>query len=153
MANHGLELVELRGRPGDPCDSPFVEHGGFNERWWSRAPWGDVRWFEARRGAFGVARVQLIDGGDKVNSTYVDVPSLGRDALKIQFIEVHADHRCQRLGTEVLGLLSSGLPGHRLFAYSEADGFWTSLGWLRFEHPNYAEHPTGYQVLFIQPAE
>ena len=153
MAGTNLELVELHGRPGDPYDSPFDEHAGFDERWWSRAPWRDARWLEARRGGFGVARLQLIEGGDGVNPDYVDAPSLGRDALRIQYIEGHADHRCQGLGTEAVGLLSSAFAGRPIFAYSEADRFWTNLGWARFEHPEHAQHPSWHQVLFVRPAE
>jgi len=38
----------------------------------------------------------------------------------------------------------------RLFAYSEeAHGFWASLGWDRFDHP---EGPQFHRPLFIQPA-
>ena len=41
-------------------------------------------------------------------------------------------------------------PDRRLFAYSEeADRFWVSLGWERFDHP---EGPRFHRPLFIHPA-
>jgi len=152
MAHDVLQLVERRREPGVEYGSPFDEHEGFNETWWSRWAGRTDRWFEVRRDGVEVARVQLAEGGDGINPEYLDAPSLGRDALRVLFIEIHAGHRLRGVGTAVVQLLSATYPGRRLYAYSEADGFWTKLGWLRFEHPEYADHPHGYQVLFVQPA-
>jgi hypothetical protein len=45
--------------------------------------------------------------------------------------------------------LERRFPNRRLLAFSEeADGFWTSLGWERFDHP---DGPRFYRPLFIQP--
>jgi hypothetical protein len=40
-------------------------------------------------------------------------------------------------------------PERRLLAFSEeADDFWASLGWTRYDHP---EGPRSYRLLFMQP--
>lgn len=96
-----------------------------------------------------VARVELDDPGG-INPEYVGVPTLGPERLEIQFIEVAAASRGRRVGTEVVRALEDRHANRRLFAYSEeAHGFWASLGWDRFDHPEGAQF---HRPLFIQPA-
>lgn len=95
-----------------------------------------------------VARVEIDDPGG-INPAYTGVPDLDPERLEIQFIEVaDAAHR-RGVGTHVVYALQERHPDRRLFAYSEeADDFWASLGWERFDHPNGINRP-----LFIQPGQ
>lgn len=77
-------------------------------------------------------------------------PVIGAERLEIQFIEVAIEARGRGIGTRVLQSLGKRHPDRRLLAYSEgADGFWTSLGWQRFDHPD--GQPQLDRALFIQP--
>ena len=79
--------------------------------------------------------VELDDPGD-VNPTYFGAPKLGAERLEIQLLEVAMDARGRGVGTQVVRLLQTRHPARRMFAYSEqAQGFWASLGWERFDHP------------------
>lgn len=63
---------------------------------------------------------------------------MGRQALQIEMIEVHAEHRLRGIGTSAVSALIEAFPDRRLVAFSEAHGFWASLKWDRFEHPEHA---------------
>lgn len=96
-----------------------------------------------------VARVELDDPGG-VNPQYLGVPKLGPERLEIQFFEVDTSARGRGVGTRAVRALEDRHPERRLFAYSEeSNGFWTSLGWERFDHrdgeqfPAAALHPAG----------
>jgi hypothetical protein len=53
--------------------------------------------------------------------------------------------RGRGVGTQVVQGLRKRQRGSRLLAYSErADGFWASLGWERFDHPDGV--PTSFRV-------
>lgn len=53
--------------------------------------------------------------------------------------------RGRGVGTQVVQGLGKRQRGNRLLAYSErADGFWASLGWERFDHPDGV--PTSFRV-------
>jgi ribosomal protein S18 acetylase RimI-like enzyme len=80
-----------------------------------------------------VARVEL-DSAVHVDH-YEAAPHLGPTALEIQFIEVSSRFRRSGIGTEVVRELAARNPGRRLVAFSEADEFWASLGWYRYDHP------------------
>ena len=82
---------------------------------------------------------------------YAAVPEIGAERLEIQFIEVAIAARGRGVGTQVVRGLGERHPGRRLLAYSEgADGFWASLGWEQFDHPE--GRPEFHRALFIQPA-
>jgi ribosomal protein S18 acetylase RimI-like enzyme len=123
-----------------------------NERWWDepRSYYVGEPWFvQALEDGVEVARVELDDLGG-INPQYAEVPRLGPERLEIQFIEVSTAARGRSVGTQVVRALEETLPGRRLFAYSEeAHGFWVSLGWERFDHP---EGERFHRPLFIQRA-
>lgn len=142
-----LELVTVarRGR----YDPPFDDDAGYTYGWWDR--WlgidGDTQYLQARRDGNEIARVML---DERVGiEHYVGTPRLGSVALEIQFIDVRDDSRGRGIGTAVVDSLTRMFPDRRLVAFSEeADGFWSSLGWDRFDHP---EGPPHWRALFIQP--
>lgn len=81
---------------------------------------------------------------------YLGVPKLGPERLEIQFFEVATAARGRGVGTRAVRALEARHPDRRLFAYSEeSNGFWASLGWERFDHP---EGEQFHRPLFIQPA-
>lgn len=120
-----------------------------NERWWDDVPYPfDDPWYvQVLEDGAEVARVELDDPGG-INPEYADGPELGPERLEIQFIEVATASRRLGLGTRVVQALQERHPDRRLFAYSEeAHGFWASLGWERFDHP---EGEQFRRPLFIQ---
>lgn len=147
-----LELVDLRR--GDANRYSWVPPFNFetayeNERWWGDVPYlFDDPWYvQVLDGGAEVARVELDDPGG-INPEYVDVPELGPERLEIQFLEVATAERGRGVGARVVRALQERHPDRRLFAYSEeAHGFWASLGWERFDHP---EGEQFHRPLFIQ---
>jgi hypothetical protein len=82
---------------------------------------------------------------------YAEVPGVGAERLEIQFIEETVAARGRRVGTRAVHGLAERHPDRRLLAYREgAEGFWASLGWERFDHPE--GRPEFHRALFIQPA-
>jgi ribosomal protein S18 acetylase RimI-like enzyme len=74
--------------------------------------------------------------------------ALESNALEIQFIEVANECRRQGIGTEIVRELAATHPNRTLVAFSEqADEFWASLGWRRYDHP---KEPRFHRPLFIQ---
>ncbi|WP_433615413.1 hypothetical protein ACQP2P_11505 [Dactylosporangium sp. CA-139114] len=149
-----LSLVELRRLAGERLWFPFTydEAGrGFNRQWWYNDPVrvGSTSVFlRALENDDEVARVEL-DQKVKIDH-YAEVPSLGSNALAIQFIEVHNNHRLRGIGRGVIDLLRNRYPDRRLVAFSEgADGFWSSLGWRRHLHKD-PETAWRARPLFIQ---
>jgi hypothetical protein len=64
---------------------------------------------------------------------------------------VHNHHRGRGIGHAVIDLLHNRYPDRQLVAFSEgADGFWSSLGWLRHLHAD-PEEASLRRPLFIQP--
>ncbi|ORM27839.1 GNAT family N-acetyltransferase [Williamsia sp. 1135] len=128
---------------------PFdVEAAYEHEQWWDTVPYplGDPWYIQVVAGGMEVARVEMDNPGD-VNPEYTDVPDLGPERLEIQFIEVANTAHRRGIGSRVVRALQERHADRRLFAYSEeADRFWTSLGWERFDHPNGLNRP-----LFISP--
>jgi GNAT superfamily N-acetyltransferase len=122
-----------------------------NDQWWDEVRYDHVGepWFvRVLEDGVEVARVELDDPGG-INPTYTDVPMIGPERLEIQFIEVATAARRRGIGTRVVQALTERHPDRRLMAYSEgAHGFWASLGWERFDHP---EGPQFHRPLFIQP--
>lgn len=147
-----LELVDLRrgGASRYSWVPPFdFETAYENERWWDDVPYlSDDPWYvHVLEGGAEVARVELDDPGG-INPEYANVPELGPERLEIQFIEVATAARGRSVGTRVVQALQQRHPDRRLFAYSEqAHGFWASLGWERFDHP---EGEQFHRPLFIQ---
>lgn len=123
-----------------------------NERWWDEPRRYSVSepWFvQVLEDGVEVARVEFDDPGG-INPEYTDVPELGDERLEIQFMEVATAVRNQGVGTRVVQGLAELHHQCRLFAYSEeADEFWASLGWDRFDHRD--GQPQFHRALFIQP--
>ena len=148
-----LDFIDLRRGSADkyswipPFDAAVVYE---NEQWWDEVKYYYVRepWFvQVLEGGMEVARVELDDPGG-INPTYTDVPAIGAERLEIQLIEVATAARRRGVATRVVRGLAQRHPGRRLFAYSEnADVFWDSLDWDRFDHPDGRHRP-----LFIQSA-
>jgi GNAT superfamily N-acetyltransferase len=130
--------------------TPFQPDERFNSDWWTQShSYGDgYSYVQVFVDSEEVARVELDE--DVELSHYTGAPSLGASALEIQFIEVAADQRGRGIATEFVRQLMAAHPSRRLVAFSEeADEFWSSLGWDRFDHP---DGPTFYRPLFVQPA-
>jgi ribosomal protein S18 acetylase RimI-like enzyme len=94
-----------------------------------------------------VARVEL--DHDFRGSKHVGAPRLGSGTLEIQFIEVAVSHRRRGVGAVVVRSLVAAHADRRFLALSEeADEFWASLGWDRYD---YWDGPHQYRPLFVQP--
>jgi len=145
----GLELIEKR-RGGASRYSwlPFEESDNFTPDWWDRPrTYRDDPWFvQVLREGVEVGRIEL-DEGIRCFKNYGADPRLQSNALEIQFIEVSTDYRSQGIGTEIIRELAAIHPTRRLCALSEdADEFWASLGWRRYDHPKEPRN----RPLFIQ---
>jgi GNAT superfamily N-acetyltransferase len=146
-----LELVDYRRGSADKYSwlPPFDWAVAYdNEQWWDEARYycvGEPWFVQALKDGVEVARVELDDPGG-INPTYANVPAIGPERLEIQFIEVATRVRSRGIGSQVVLALAERHRDRRLFAYSEgADGFWTSVGWERFDHPD-----GRHRALFIQ---
>lgn len=147
-----LELIEKRRESGKDrfVWQPFERSERFNHGWWNHPLRVDDAsiYLQVQLGGVEVARVELDDRADFTHE--FGAPRLGAVALEIQFIEVAPAYRGKGVGTQVIALLSAVNPGRRLVAFSEqADEFWASLGWERYEHP---EQAPWRRPLYIQPA-
>jgi GNAT superfamily N-acetyltransferase len=150
-----LEFIDHRRGSADRYSwtPPFDQSVTYeNERWWDEPRYYCVSepWFvQVRETGMEVARVEFDDPGG-INPEYIGVPELDGQRLEIQFIEVAAARTRRGIGTQVVRGLAELHRGRRLFAYSEnADEFWASLGWERFEHRD--GQPQFHRALFIQP--
>lgn len=69
-------------------------------------------------------------------------------AVLIDFMEVAASYRHQGYGSRAVELMQKHLPGRTVVALPGGDeGFWTSMGWQRYEHSQNGDHPP----LFVSP--
>lgn len=150
-----LQFVDHRRGSADKYSwvPPFDWSVGYeNDQWWDDVRYYHVSepWFvQVLEGGVEVARVELDDPGG-INPEYIGVPGLGDERLEIQLIEVATAAARRGIGTRVVQGLAELHRDRRLFAYSEeADEFWASLGWDRFDHP---DGPQFQRPLFIQPA-
>ncbi|SHG13316.1 hypothetical protein SAMN05443575_1462 [Jatrophihabitans endophyticus] len=148
-----ITLVHLRRGASDDKYSwtPFAPNDEFNGDWWDSPPYlfDDPHFVRADGDGVEVARIEL--DHDFRGSKHVGAPDLGDAALEIQFMEVAKSYRRKGIGAAVIAILAEQYPDRRLLALSEeADGFWASLGWDRFD---FSDGPHHYRPLFIQPAE
>lgn len=148
-----LEFVDLRRGPASRYSwIPLFDYtvAYENEQWWDDVPYlvEDPWYVQVLEAGVELARVEL---DEEVGiEHYALVPEIGAERLEIQFIEVAMAARGRGVGTRAVRGLEERHPGRRLLAYSEgADGFWASLGWERFDHPE--GHPEFHRALFIQP--
>lgn len=133
-------------------ETTFADSPDFEPRWWSKIVRGSersVRHFSAMVWDQEVARIELVEK-DRLNPDFIDVPSSSNGFLEISFFEVATPVRRRGLGTESIGAVAEAFTGRSLAAYSEdADGFWASLGWDRFEH---GEDPQLFRPLYVHLA-
>ncbi|BCJ65069.1 GNAT family N-acetyltransferase [Polymorphospora rubra] len=145
-----LILIEKRRQPSDDREFWFLfEYSNeFNSDWWNSHDLRVGAWafLEIRDGDIEVARIHL--RAEVPIGHYAGTPQLGAAALGIQFIEVAESRRGQGIGTKAVQMLVERYPGRRLVAFSEADRFWASLGWRRYDHSDGADR---FQAVFIQP--
>ncbi|MBM0255630.1 GNAT family N-acetyltransferase [Micromonospora sp. 4G55] len=147
-----FDFIEKRPGPGDRLVwFPFADNDDFNPSWWNhRSFYGESSYtlLEVHSDGVEVARIEL--DSDVAIDHYVGTPQLGDTALEIQLIEVAASQRRRGVGTKIMQALVARHPERRLLAFSEeADDFWASLGWARYDHP---EGPRFSRPLFIQTA-
>jgi GNAT superfamily N-acetyltransferase len=146
-------LLRHVGRPAGVSRStwrPFEPTLGFNDAWWSRVPYATSapHFVTFSVGSTEIGRVELDHNWS--GSLHMNAPRLGAEALEIQLIEIAQDHRREGLGAAVVRRLAEEFPERRLLALSEeADSFWSSLGWDRYD---YGTPPHHYRPLFIEPA-
>lgn len=146
-----LQLIDLRPGPADDrwWMPPFDEAVTYaHPDWWSPILHGtDDPWYvQVLAAGAEVARIELKEDVDIEH--YANLPAVGSEKLEIAFIEVAAAACGRGIGTEAVRALEQRHRDRRLLAYSEeADGFWASLGWEPFHHPD-----GDWRTLFIQPA-
>ncbi len=146
-----LQLVDLCRESADdrgwvpPFDWDIAYE---NEHWWNRQRPEELWFVQVLENSIEVARVELDDPG-RINPAYRGLPKLAGERLEIQLIEVAISSRSRGVGAQVVSALAQRHPDRRLFAYSEADQFWTRLGWEPFYDSR--PGPPG-RTLFIQPA-
>jgi hypothetical protein len=128
---------------------PYAEDANFTHHWWHQAGELGSRyslWSASRRG-LEVARIKLDQ--EVSYDHYERVPDLGPRVLEIDLFEVSSAVRGQRIGRSVIHLVAEFFPERRLVAFSEqADGFWSGLGWTRYDHP---DGFPAYRPLFVAP--
>jgi hypothetical protein len=144
-------LIHIHRGPTDDRHAwtPFAPSNEFNRDWWDSPPYRtkDPHYVRADQEGVEVARLEL--DHDFQGSQHVGAPKLGASALEIQFMEVAATRQRQGIGATVVRLLQAEYPDRRLLALSQdADGFWASMGWERFDH---RDGPRRYRPLFIAP--
>ncbi|MET8907615.1 GNAT family N-acetyltransferase [Micromonospora sp. NPDC004551] len=134
-------IEKRRGPEAEWFWFPFADNDDFNPTWWShRSLYGESRYslLEVRSDGLEVARIEL--DTEVTFDHYLGTPHLDGTALEIQLIEVAASQRRRGIGTKVLHALATRYPERRLVASSdEAEGFWASLGWTRFDRQKDAQ--------------
>lgn len=93
-----------------------------------------------------VVRMLIVDPADPFDG-YGLAPGPSA-AVLIDFMEVAAGYRHQGYGSRAIELIKHHLPGRTFTALPGGDeGFWTSMGWQRYEHSQNENHPP----LFVSP--
>lgn len=118
-------------------ETPFEARDGFTQHWWNAVPYqydeGGIEYFSFTIDGEEVGRAQVLLGKSP-GSMYL-VPRVAGRYVEIAFFEVSLFHQKRDLGTRAIEALVSRYPDFGVLAYSEeADGFWDSLGWTRYEH-------------------
>lgn len=128
---------------------PYPRDTHFTDSWWHRLWELGTRYslWSAHRAGQEVARLEL--DTEVYYDHYTGVPELGPGILEIDFFEVSSRVRGEGVGSSVVRLVAQRFPESRLLAFSEeADGFWSSLEWARYDHP---AGPSSYRPLFVAP--
>lgn len=136
-------------------NSPFERSADFREGWWDNVPRaydnGDMEFLSFRIADSEVARARI--SLNKQPGSDYGVPWLASGYAELERLEVASRYRQPRTGIGTRAI-QAVIDRHRdvgLLAYSEgADGFWDTLGWHRFEHPD--GMPSG-RPLYVRPPE
>lgn len=127
---------------------PFSESDDFTEGWWDDAIHGfepNQHFYAFFDGQHEVMRVE-IEVQDILNPEYEQPQHPGPYAV-IHFFEVSEDHRRKGYGTDAVQQIVDCYRGMPLVAFSQdADEFWASLGWERYEH---AAEPENHRPMFV----
>lgn len=145
------QLTLMRLNPdtsGSVVYKPFSESDDFTGGWWDDEIYGyeaSQHFYAFFMGQHEVARVE-IEVQDDLNPEYRRPAHPGPYAV-IHFFEVSKDHRRRRHGTAATQLIVGRYRGTPLVAFSEdADEFWGSLGWARYEH---ADDPGHHRPMYV----
>lgn len=159
-ASHGGEapaLTLMRLKPATSAGvvfKPFSASDDFTEGWWTDSLYGyssadevDEQFYAIFNGQDEVARIEA-ELKDHLDGEYPTPGTPGPYAV-IHFFEVSAEHRRRGYGTAAIQLLSAQLPDVPVAYSEEADEFWGSLGWERFEHK---ADPSGFRPMYVGKA-
>lgn len=132
-----LTLMRLNpDTSGSVVYKPFSESDDFSDEWWDDTIYGfepTQHFYSFYDGQYEVVRVE-VEIQDVLNEEYEQPAHPGPYAV-IHFFEVSEEHRRKGYGTEAVHLVADRYPGLPLVAFSQdADDFWGSLGWARYEH-------------------
>lgn len=126
----------------------FPESPEFHDRWWSGPAHnssGKSSWYSAFAGEAEIVRVRIALDIEISPSFAVVAPADG--FVEIVLFEVAASRRVRGYGTTTIRTLKALYPDRKFAAFSEqADGFWGSLGWARYEHE---EGTRGFRPLYV----
>lgn len=146
-----LEFVEVRAG-GDRRWGVFGDDDRYELGWAELQPVpfeeDADRFFEIHAGSGEVARLHL-DSRTAFTAAWRGAPALRPQDVRIQMVEVAREARGRGIGRAIVDAVQDRHPHSRLVAVSvrEAEGFWSSLGWDRFEHTE----DRFYQRLFVGP--
>lgn len=149
MTDGPLTLMRLKpDTSGSVIYKPFSESDDFTDGWWDDAIYGfepSQRFYAFFVGQHEVARAE-IEVQHTLNPEYEPPGHPGPYAI-IHFFEVSEDHRRIGYGTDAVQLLADRYEDMPLVAYSQnADEFWGSLGWPRYEHTT---EPDSFRPMFV----
>jgi hypothetical protein len=139
-----LEFRNLRRGPGDDryVWKPFEPNAQFDrDDWWDDLPsrWDNPWFVQVLLDGTEEARVELDE--TFYGSAHDGAPELGPEVLVVRQIEVGRSHRRLGIGSKVVAGLAAAIPGRRLIALGmDADEFWASLGWDRFDDSSHGPH-------------
>lgn len=130
--------------------SPFETSIEFTDSWWDTVPSdyenGNVEFLLFRMDDLEVARAQILLNR-RPNPDYGVFP-VASAYIDLAFFEVASSHVRRGIGTLAVQALSNRYPHVGLLAYSEeADAFWNTLGWHRYEHP---EGTLSFRPLYVR---
>lgn len=132
-----LTLMSLKpDTTGAVICKPFSSSDDFTDGWWDDAIYGfepSQHYYSLYDGQHEVVRVE-VEVQDTLADEY-ELPVHPGPYAVIHFFEVSEDHRRRGYGAEAVQLIDDRYEDMPLVAFSEdADLFWGSLGWSKFEH-------------------
>lgn len=144
-----LEAHQLAQRDiGNSVFKPFDPTPGFTEHWWVDYLVGnaDLEWWSYHDVRTGeeLARAE-IEPSSTCGHSYHGVICPPNGFAEIVFIEIREDRQREGLGRAVVDMLAGAYHGKQFAAFSEADEFWSAIGWLphwRADVPDPERHRT-----------